>query len=332
VSGAATSDAARPRAASLHADALCFDAAAPVALPQDFVALTPELDAGGLDAVLATVASVASFREAADVLGGWHVLERSPSADFVIARSAAEVRRAHAGGKRAVVLHLQGGNPIENNVDLVDVFHGLGVRVVQITYNHGNLIDDGCLEEANGGLSAFGGRVIERLQELRVAIDVTHVGERTSLEAIELARGPVIASHSNARAICDSPRNLTDELIDTVAASGGVIGLCGFPTFVSDGDATLDGMLDHADYISERVGCAHVGLGLDFADEGDYIKYGYDPRYYPPPPWTYPAGIGSLAEWPNIASGLLARGYSEQDVRGILGENFLRVLGQIWGG
>ena len=147
-------------------------------LPPRHAILQPELDAGGLDAVLATVASVESFREAADVLGGWRVLGRSPTAAFVIARSAAEIRAAHADGKRAVVLHLQGGNPIEDNVDIVDVFHGLGVRVVQITYNHRNLIGDGCLEEVNGGLSVFGRRVIERLQELRIAIDVTHVKDR----------------------------------------------------------------------------------------------------------------------------------------------------------
>ena len=326
---AAVSDPAR-----LHRDALCLDAAAPMVAPREFAALTPDLVAGGVDAVLATAASIEGFRETADVLGAWLRLEAAGLDGVALARSVADVRRARADGQIAVVLHLQGGNPIEDNVDLADVLHALGVRVVQITYNHRNLIGDGCLEEANGGLSAFGRKVIARLVDLRVAVDVTHVGERTSLEAIELAGVPVIATHSNAKAVCDSPRNLSDELIEAVVASGGVIGLCGFPAFVSSrAEPTLDDLLDHADYISQLVGAEHVGLGLDFADEDadDYIRYGYDPRYYPPPPWTYPARIGGFAEWPNITSGLVSRGYSDGQVRGILGENFLRVFETIWG-
>ena len=318
----------------LHRDALCLDAAAPMMAPRDLATVVPELVAGGVDAVLATAASIEGFRETADVLGAWLRLEADGAAGVMLARSVADVRRAKAAGEIAVVLHLQGGNPIEDNVDLVNVLHALGARVVQLTYNHRNLIGDGCLEDANGGLSSFGRRVVERLGDLRIAIDVTHVGERTSLEAIELAGAPVIASHSNAKVVCDSPRNLSDEVIRAVVASGGVIGLCGFPAFVSSSaEPTLEQLLDHADYISELVGPEHLGLGLDFADEDeeDFIRYGYDPRYYPPPPWTYPAGIGGFAEWPNITAGLVSRGYTDDQVRGILGENFLRVLETIWG-
>ncbi len=329
VSQAATIDPA-----TLHASALCLDGACPMVSPRELDAVHPELVAGGVDAVLATVAAIEGFRETADVLGRWLALERGGRAGIAIARSVGDIRRAHGDGETAITFHLQGGAPFEDNVDLVDVFHALGVRVVQLTYNHRNLIGDGCLEEANAGLSAFGRRVVERLNELRIAIDVTHVGEQTSLEAIALASAPVIASHSNARALCDSPRNLPDELIKAVVGTGGMVGLCGFPAFVSGGaEATLEQMLDHADYISELVGPEHIGLGLDFADEDedDFVKYGYDPRYYPPPPWTYPAGIGGFREWPNITAGLLTRGYSENEIRGILGENFLRVFATIWG-
>ncbi len=326
---------ADPAIAALHEEALYLDAAVPLVNPRSLPRYLPDLRRGGVDAILTTVASLEDCRWTVGALAAWHHLEQTAAFPIRLVTTAAGFREAKRDGVTAIGLHFQGGNPIESDLDLIDAFHALGVRVFQLTYNARNFIGDGCLEEGNAGLSRFGRKVVRRLDERRMVIDVSHVGVRTSLEAIELASGPVVATHANARAVCESPRNLNDDQIRAIAASGGVIGLCAFPAFVSKSSPpTLDELLDHADYISALVGPQHVGLGLDFAieDESDYEYYGYDPRYYPLPPWTWPTGLGGFfVDAPNITSGLERRGYSHDEVRGILGENFLRVFERIWG-
>lgn len=325
-----------PDGDALHQEALYLDAAVPLVTPRTLKNYLPDLRRGGVDAILTTVSSLENCRYAVGALAQWHHLAHSGQFPIRLATTVADFREAKRNGELAVGLHFQGGNPIESDLDLIDAFHALGVRVVQLTYNARNFIGDGCLEEGNAGLSQFGHKVVRRLEDRRIVVDVSHVGERTSLDAIAAASAPVVATHANARAICDSPRNLSDEQIRAIAASGGVIGLCGFPAFVSsDAPPTLDQLLDHADYISHLVGPQHLGLGLDFAveDEGDYEYYGYDPRYYPIPPWIWPTGLdGFFRDAPNITAGLKRRGYSDDEVRGILGENFLRVFEQVWGG
>jgi membrane dipeptidase len=311
----------------------CLDAAAPLIQPRGLEERLAELRAGGVDAVLATVASIEDARYTLGVLAAWHA--RARRGGFRLATSAAAIRAARTAGEVAVVLHVQGGAPLEADVDLADAYHALGVRVVQLTYNFRNLIGDGCLESVDGGLSDLGQRVVARLAELGVVVDVSHAGVRTTLEAIEAAPGPVIATHANARAVCDTPRNLTDEQIRRLAASGGVIGLCAFPAFVTaDEHPTIDHLVDHAVYLSELVGPEHVGIGLDFAEETeeDYDYYGYDPRWYPRPPWIYPEGIRGFADFQNLRGALERRGFNSPEVEGILGGNFIGVFERVWGG
>jgi membrane dipeptidase len=155
------------------------------------------------------------------------------------------------------------------------------------------------------------------------------------MQRVDAASGkPVIAGHANARKVCDSLRNLSDELIKAIAATGGAIGMCAFPAFVSKKPVpTLEDLLDHVDYISGLVGVEHVGIGTDFAQENedDYEYFGYDERVYPHPPWVYPRGLRGFADFPNITAGLKKRGYNDDQVTGILGENFLRVFEKVWG-
>lgn len=312
---------------------ICLDAAAPLIQPRGLEQRLPELRAGGVDAVLATVAAIEDARYTLGVLAAWHA--RARGGEFRLATSAAAIRDAKAAGQVAIVLHLQGGAPLEFDVGLADAFHTLGVRVVQLTYNFRNLIGDGCLESVDGGLSDFGRRVVVRLAELGVVVDVSHAGVRTSLEAIEVVPGSVIASHANARAVCETPRNLTDDQIRRLAASGGVIGLCAFPAFVTtDERPTLDHLVDHAAYIGELVGPQHVGIGLDFAEETeeDYDYYGYDPRWYPRPPWVYPEGIRGFVDFQNLRAALERRGFTAAEIGGILGGNFVGVFERVWGG
>jgi membrane dipeptidase len=205
---------------------------------------------------------------------------------------------------------------------------------MQPTYNYRTAAGDGCLEPNDAGLSRFGKALIEAMNRHRIAVDVSHAGSRTSLDAISCSVRPVIASHANARAICDHPRNLADQAIRAIAESEGVIGLCAFPSFVSSQPVpTLDQLIDHAVYIADLVGARHIGLGLDYADEGDeeYDFYGYDERYYPRPPWVWPRDIEWFRQCRNISAALRARGFSSSEAAGVMGTNFLRVLSEVWG-
>jgi membrane dipeptidase len=159
------------------------------------------------------------------------------------------------------------------------------------------------------------------------------------MDAAEAATAPCIASHSNAAAVHPSRRNLADDLIKAIAASGGVIGINGFPAFVADTTTpTLDQYIDHMAYIAELVGPAHVGIGLDYtgrnpplAEYEQLVADGHWSREgYPPPPWHYPSGLEDASGLPNLTQRLLQRGFSAEDVRGILGENWLRVFDAVW--
>lgn len=317
------------------AEAVFLDAAAPNLQPRRIERWLAEIAGGGIDVSLTTAASIEDFRTTMKAVSRWLELERSGQHRFRLARSVADIRSAKAARELAVVLHFQGADPIEDQIDFLNQFHAGGLRVMQLTYNARNRLGDGCFESTDAGLSKFGKSVLKRTEQLGIVVDLAHAGVRTALEAAGAATQPIIISHANARALCDSPRNATDDIVRAVAASNGVIGLCAAPFFLAnDRPATLDMLIDHAVYIADLVGPRHLGLGFDFADEDDedYDYYGYDERYIPRPPWIWPDGIASYSDAGNVAPALKARGFSDTDIRGILGENFLRVFGDVWGG
>jgi len=330
-----STDARRLHADALHHEAVVIDGACPMVNPREIKRHLPALRAGGVTCTVGTVASIESARGALGQVAAWYPRARAFPDDLVLASSAADIEAAKRTGRVAVVLQFQGGNPFEYDPNLVEAFHRLGVRIVQLTYNARNPLGDGCTERTDVGLSDLGLAVIAELNRLGMLLDLSHVGIRTSLEALEASRAPAIFSHSNAGAVCDHPRNLTDEQLRLVARKGGVVGVNAFPPFVRrDGAPTVEDLLDHVDYLVQVMGANHVGLGLDFAteNEDDYEYFGYKPEFYPRPPWTYPAGIDGFAAIPNVTRGLVERGYGDDDVRKILGGNFLRVFRAVWGG
>jgi membrane dipeptidase len=323
------------RAERLHREAVVIDAACPLVNPREIRRRLPELRRGGVSCALATVASIEGARVALSAIAAWYPKFREHAGDLRLATSVGDIGAAKASGRIAVVLHFQGGTPLEYDANLVEAFYRMGVRAIQLTYNERNPLGDGCTERTDAGLSDLGAEAIAEMNRLGMVLDLSHVGYRTSMEAIEASSAPVVFSHSNAKALCDSPRNLADDQIRAAAATGGVVGINAFPAFVSKNAApTVDHLLDHVDYIIRLVGDDHVGLGFDFSTETDedyeYFKYKTD--VYPRPPWIYPAGIDGFEKIPNVTRGLVARGYSDDVIRKVLGGNFLRVFRQVWRG
>ena len=194
-------------------------------------------------------------------------------------------------------------------------------------------------ERTDAGLSDFGIRLIKAMNRAGIAVDLSHTGIKTTLDAMDVSEKPVVFSHSLARAVRDSPRNLTDEQIRRVAEMSGVIGINGFPPFVADTTRpTLDDLLKHVDYMADLVGIDHIGIGIDFEyiDESMqatslkhynyFVKTGqWNPADYPPPPYYYPRGLDDPRSFPNLTKALLERGYNNEETKKVLGGNFMRV-------
>lgn len=222
---------------------------------------------------------------------------------------------AAAGDKVGVLLSIEDGAALEGSLAALRVMYDLGVRAMGLTWNGRNELADG-VGVADGdarGLTPFGRDVVKEMNRLGMVVDVSHLAEAGFWDVMEVSRGPVIASHSNAKALCRHPRNLTDDQIRALAATGGVIGINFFATFLSDdGHASVDNIVRHIDHMVSLVGPAHVGFGSDF----DGIT-------------AVPVGVEDVSRMGVIIDALLARGYSDEDVRAIAGNNFLRVFRQV---
>ncbi len=250
----------------------------------------------------------------------------------VLVERTSDIRRAKSEGKLAVGFHFQGTNPLANDVNLIEVYYRLGVRHMLLAYNEKNAVGDGCHERTDCGLSRFGVRVIEEMNRVGMIVDCTHTGYRTSMDAMELSTAPTIFSHSNARAVWEHDRNLRDEQIKACAGKGGVIGINGVGLFLGNNDASPENFIRHIDHIAGLVGPRHVALGLDLVYYMDSMlarwraNPGRYPEGYPEPPWYF----FSPEDLPRLVETLLRRGYSDADITGILGENFLRVAEAVW--
>jgi len=279
------------------------------------------LGAGSLDnATMLALSSIDAFREE----------NHSCAMSAAIATSVEEVFEAAKKDQVSFIMHLEGGLPLGHDLGFLRAFHDRGVRSVGITWNYRNQLADGILERSRSGLSNFGVDVVKELNALHMIVDVAHLSERAFWDVIEMAEGPVLDTHANARALCDHPRNLLDEQIRALAETGGIIGACCYSEFIRQTHgATLEGLLDHIDHIAELVGPEHVSIGADFMDYSERMAFRM--RTSPPSQPIHPEGIRDTTEFLNITRGLIKRGYSDEEIRGILGGNILRVLREVLG-
>ena len=246
----------------------------------------------------------------------YRALDENPES-LLLATTAADVERAKAEGKVAGVLSLEGAEALEGDLAMLRTFYRLGLRALGLTWNWRNQAADGLGESrTGGGLTEFGVALVREANRLGLILDIAHLAPAGVRDVLELSEAPVVASHANARALCDHHRNLSDEQLAGIAASGGLVGVTYVPYFLAQKrqDASLEKVLDHIDYIVKTIGVDHVGLGSDF-DGFDGVL----------------PGLEDVSHLPALTAGLVARGYSDKKVAQILGGNYLRVFRQVAG-
>ncbi|NJE43193.1 dipeptidase [Thermococcus sp. GR6] len=237
---------------------------------------------------------------------------------FELVKSVGKMKKAIEEGRIALWLGLEGGEPIGDSLDLLEVFHHLGLRVLTLTWSLRNAIGDGVFERTNGGLTNFGVEVVGKAEELGILIDLNHINEAGFWDALDVTAFPVMASHSNARALCDHPRNLTDEQIKAIAERDGVIGAVAIPSFVDREKPTLEKYVDHIAYMAELAGYKHVGLGFDFV----YYLSGWNGRSV--------EGFEDESKIPALLE-RLNENFSAKEVRAITFRNLERLFERVIG-
>ena len=266
---------------------------------------------------------------------------------FVAARSDAFARidsvddfaRTKASGKIGILLGVQNSEHFRTPDD-VAAFHALGQRVSQLTYNSRNLIGNGSTERRDEGLSDFGVSIVAKMNAVGMAVDVSHCGDRTSLDAFEVSKSTVLITHSNARALNPGhPRCKPDEVIRACGKAGSVMGITGVRNFVKDREpTTVDDVLNHFDYVAKMIGVEHLGVGSDIdldgydnmpADQYKRLKESYKGSYAFRDKIDI-EGLDHPKRMFDLTEGLIRRGYRDADIAGILGGNFIRVLGESW--
>lgn len=252
--------------------------------------------------------------------------------DYLLAGSVADIRRAKAEGKLAVLFDIEGMGAVGDQPSLVRLYYDLGVRWMLVAYNRNNLAGGGC-QDADEGLTAFGAEILDEMAACGMIACCSHTGYRTAREVIERSPNPVIFSHSNPRALFDHHRNIPDDLMAACAARGGLVGLNGLGVFL--GDASVETFVRHVDHAVQLIGPEHVALGLDYVFDTTELD-----ELIVKMPQTFPASLGYESgmpfpmigpeDIPAIGQALLDRGYGEAAVAGILGGNLVRLAERIW--
>jgi membrane dipeptidase len=257
--------------------------------------------------------------------------------------STADIERAHQTRRIGLMLTVQDSTHFRTPRD-VDEFFALGQRISQLTYNLNNRIGSGFLERRDGGLSVFGSSIMKRMEEVGMAVDVSHCADQTTLDALEAATKPVLFTHATCRALIPSlTRAKTDDAIRRMARTGGVMGIDFIRFMVRDREpVTIENALDHFDYVRKLVGIEHLAIGsdLDLVGNGNPVGGGFNPASQPnferygyhvdKPDHVAVTGLDHPKRTFDLTDGLIRRSYSDADIRAILGGNAIRVLGAIW--
>lgn len=301
---------------------------------RDFLLLLKE---GGVTCVHACCGLWENARETLTKVGNWHRFFKDNEDLVLPVHKGEDILTAKRLGKIGIILGTQNTSALEDELALVSVFNQLGVKIMQLTYNNQNLIGSSCYEERDSGLSRFGKLVIEEMNRVGMVIDLSHVGERTSLDAIAASSRPVAITHANPDWIYPSSRNKSKEILTALRENGGMIGVCAYPHLINGHQTTLEEFCQMIVETVEFMGIDHVGIGTDLtlnmSDEflawmrmGRWthnVEYGAGSKDNPSWP-KWPEWFETPADFPNIAQGLYQQGMSKDDVYAVMGGNWLK--------
>jgi membrane dipeptidase len=305
----------------------------------------------GITAVNLTISGVGSYARNYDEtvrnIAWWNAQIAAHPERLLAVRNAADIDEAKRSGRLGIIYGFQDATPMGEDLDRVEIFHELGVRVFQLTYNRRNLVGDGCLEPGNAGLSTFGRSLVERLNARRALIDLSHAGERTTLEAIEASKVPIAISHTGCAAVAANPRNKTDNELKRLADKGGVAGMYLMPFLRTRGQPMAEDLLKHLEHAVDICGEDHVGIGTDgtispiditpefkrgFAEEVERRrKLGISAPGEQPDVYTFLPDLNSADRFQRIAFLLSKRGHSDARIAKLIGGNFNRLFRETWG-
>ena len=324
---------------TLHKDAIIIDG---LVIAKWSRPVFEAMQAGGLTAVNCTCAVWEGIAETLANIAQWKRWFGEHADLIMPIHKTADILRAKAEGKVGIILGWQNTLAIESNIDMLHVFRDLGVRVMQLTYNTQNLVGSGCWESEDRGLSDFGRDVVDQMGKLGIVVDLSHVGEKTAADAIDQSAVPVCFTHATPRSLKDIPRNKSDDLIKRAADRGGFFGFATYGPFLPWGDdTTVENCVEALEVGINLVGEENIGLGTDFTDGYDADFFSWLRRDngtgrllstgFPDRPKN-PEGFDGVSAYPNLTATMQARGWPENRIRRVMGENWLTYLERVWHG
>lgn len=302
-------------------------------------AIFEDMRRGGLTSANCTCSIWEGFRATMDNVARWKRWFREHNDLITQVTTSADIARAKREGKTGIILGWQNLTGIEDQIGYLQLFKELGVGIMQIAYNTQNLVGTGCYESRDGGLSDFGHEVIAEMNRLGILCDLSHVGAKTSEDVIKASKKPVAYTHCLPGALKAHPRNKSDEQLRFIVERGGFVGVTMFPPFLRRGtESTVDDYVEAIEYVIKLCGEDQVGFGTDFTQ-------GYDRKFFE---WithdkgyarkltefgeiVNPAGIREIKDYPNLTAAMQKRGWKESRIRKVMGENWVRLLKEVWG-
>ncbi|MEM9030047.1 MAG: membrane dipeptidase [Pseudomonadota bacterium] len=304
-----------------------------------------QMRAGGVDAVHVTIAYHEDFRETVSNIGRWNRwFEQFPELIFH-GRVGDDVRRARDSGRTAIFFGFQNPSPIGDDIDLVEIFHALGVRFMQLTYNNQSLLATGCYEAEDAGVTRMGRQVIREMNRVGMVVDMSHSSERSTLDAIEISARPIAITHANPNAWHPALRNKSDTVLKALSQSGGMLGFSLYPHHLAGGsNCTLSSFCEMVARTAEHYGVAHIGIGSDLCQDqpdsvvawmrnGRWTKqtdYGEGSASAPGFP-EQPGWFRDNRDFGNIAEGLRQVGFQDDETTAIMGGNWLAFFDRSFG-
>ena len=302
-------------------------------------AIFEDMRRGGLTAANCTCSIWEGFRATMDNVARWKGWFREHSDLITQVTASADIARAKREGKTGIILGWQNLTGIEDQLGYLQLFKELGVGIMQIAYNTQNLVGTGCYESRDGGLSDFGHEVIAEMNRLGILCDLSHVGAKTSEDVIKASKKPVAYTHCLPGALKAHPRNKSDEQLRFIVERGGFVGVTMFPPFLRRGtESTVDDYVEAIEYVIQLCGEDQVGFGTDFTQGYDrqffeWITHdkGYARKLTEFGEIVNPAGIREIKDYPNLTAAMQKRGWKESRIRKVMGENWVRLLKEVWG-